>query len=167
MVSVRKQWGNHPAKVASPRSYPDKIRGMIAFQIHCAQLLLTKFKSISSCSNLQVAPDPRRGTPTGGKRPPEKALLSPFQRPNIKLSSRSRSPGRKGSLKSLRKTHPPLWKQRKFSYTLLPIVNGFIAGLAVSPEPFLFLHLVLPISSGQVCSPGHSALALLTKNSTK
>lgn len=127
MVSAREQWEKNPARVAVPHSHPNKIRGMIAFQRCCAQLLLTPFKSISSCSNMQMAPDPRRGTPTGARASPQKSWALSLPKANIKPSSGSRSPGRKGSLKRLRKARFPLCMHRVCSVgPCSPIAKGII-----------------------------------------
>lgn len=125
---LRENSGNIILPVTSPRSHPNKIRGMIAFQICCAQLLLTPFQSISSCSTMQMVPDPRRGTPRAS---PPKSW--PFPKANIKPSSGSRSPGRKGSLKSLRNACFPLCVHRECSGgPCSPIAKGIILDYSCS-----------------------------------
>lgn len=78
MVSVREQWENDLARVPSPHSHHNKRRRMSAFQICCAQLLLTQFKFISSCSKLADGARPQEGNTYRETGPLEKlcSLLS-------------------------------------------------------------------------------------------
>lgn len=77
VVSVSEQWETNLARVPSPHSHPNKRRGMSAFQIRCAQLLLTQFKFISSCSKLTDGARPQEGNTYKELGPPGKLCFLP------------------------------------------------------------------------------------------
>lgn len=151
MVSVREQWENDLARVPSPHSHHNKRRRMRAFQICCAQLLLTRFKFISSCSKLADGARPQEGNTYRETGPLEKlcSLLS-----NSLTSNYSQGPevlAEEESEKAQgRDFFFPLWKRREYLVRpCSPIANVIIlvdygciswaSFSSLSPPPACFL----------------------------
>lgn len=102
-------------------------RWMSAFQICCAQLLLTQFKFTSSGSKLADGARPQEGNTYREKGPPEKLCLLPSKGLTSNYSQGPEVLAEKGDLKSLRKACFPLWQHAdNLVRPCSPTANGMI-----------------------------------------
>lgn len=101
-VLVREKWAKHLARVPW-HTCPNKKRGLSAFQTCRAQLQLTQYKFISSCSKLADDGRPQEGNTYRQTKPPEKLCILPSKSRRSNKSQGSRSSGREREFKNPRK----------------------------------------------------------------